>query len=60
MSAIKRYLEDEIGKIASETGYDEDFLTDAYNFSMDIGLTFDEFKEMALDHKFDGFEFSTF
>ena len=60
MSAIKRYLEDEIEKIASETGYDEGFLMAAYDFSMDVGLTFDEFKEMALDHKFDGWDFFSF
>ena len=60
MSKIKRFLDDEIAKLSEKTGYDEDYLMDAYIFFMDFGLTFDVFKKLAENHEFDGLEFATF
>lgn len=64
MSAVKVWLEQELEKLADETGYTWEYLLDAYNFYTGFGtdslFTFDDFKEMALRHDFDGIEFFSF
>ena len=64
MSAVKRHIEEELIKLSEETGYDWDYLLDAYNFYTGFGtdslIGMDEFKEMARNHRLDGIEFGSF
>lgn len=50
MSMIKRALEDIIERLANKTGYDEHFLMERYNETIDIGGSFDEFISITEEH----------